>query len=32
MWGCGWGHKGWWGPFFGLLWFLLLNLKGQRVD
>jgi hypothetical protein len=26
MWGCGWGYMGWWGPFFGLLWFVLLGL------
>ncbi|AFH38234.1 SHOCT domain-containing protein [Thermus thermophilus] len=27
MWWCGngWG-MGWWGPFFGLLWFVLLGL------
>jgi putative membrane protein len=26
MWGCGWGYMGWWGPFFGLFWFVLLGL------
>ena len=26
MWGCSWGYMGWWGPFFGLLWFVLLGL------
>ncbi|ADW21021.1 MULTISPECIES: SHOCT domain-containing protein [Thermus] len=27
MWWCGnWGYMGWWGPLFGLLWFVLLGL------